>query len=161
MPLFYSLEIHVFLKGLTHWPFIYLVQLMNSKHILPYSVMVSPALLSIRQNWWYYHLSFTFSRLQTAIWCCGMAKENPFLHKNRVGVFFDGASMITSQSWTTSWEMFSFIWRKFMVCSCVSESKPQFCSIVLISSRGIFSTVLRIYSATVSSMMKPLEKLKR
>lgn len=86
MPLFYSLEIHVFLKGLTHWAFIYLVQLMSSKHILPYSVMVSPALLSIRQNWWYYHLSFTFSRLQTAIWCCGMAKENPFLHKN--GFFF-------------------------------------------------------------------------
>lgn len=66
----------------------------------------------------------------------------------------------TSQSRTTSWEMLSFIWWKFRVCSCASDRKPHFCSIVLISSLGIFSTVLRMYSATVSSMMEPPGKLK-
>lgn len=140
------------------------------RHVLPYSIMANPALLSIRLNWWYYQVSFTFSRLQTATWCCVTVKENSVIHKNVCQWRFNTCPVghwqavpnarITSQSWTTSWEMLSFIWWKFMVCSWVSERKPHFCSIVLISSRGIFSTVLRIYSATVSSMMKLPEKLK-
>lgn len=68
---------------------------------------------------------------------------------------------ITSQSWKISEAMLSFIWQKFMVCSCFSDKKPHFCSIVLISLRGIFCTVVRIYWATVSSMTKPPGKLKR
>lgn len=50
--------------------------------------------------------------------------------------------------------MLSLVCRRFIAPSWVSDRKPHCRSTPRMSSRGIFSTVLRMYSATTSSMTR-------